>query len=77
MRTIIDLPEDQIRELADYCARENVSRAEAIRRAVSHYLASREAERREQAFREGFGVWKDKGIDTDTFLREIRAEWDR
>ena len=37
VRTIIDLPDDQLRKLSDYCQREHVSRAEAIRRAVDKF----------------------------------------
>ena len=38
MRTIVDLPEEQIRKLTLLCRRERISRAEAIRRAVARYL---------------------------------------
>lgn len=38
MRTIIDLPDDQIRRLGEICRREDVSRAEVVRRAVADYL---------------------------------------
>ena len=34
VRTIVDLPEEQIRKLTLLCRRERISRAEAIRRAV-------------------------------------------
>jgi len=37
MRTIIDLPEQDIQDLDGICAREHISRAEAVRRAVSGY----------------------------------------
>ena len=79
MRTIIDLPEDQIRALADYCTREKVSRAEAVRRAVATLIEEQEQRRRERSevLKATFGMWKDRGIDTDTYLAEIRAEWDR
>ena len=79
MRTIIELPEPQIRALAAYCAREKVSRAEAIRRAVNELLTKSEHERSddEAAFKAAFGLWKDRGIDTDTHLAELRSEWDR
>lgn len=79
MRTIIDLPEEQLRALADYCASEKVSRAEAVRRAVEQLIcAQRVAESdRLAAIDAAFGLWKDHGVDTDTYLRELRAEWDR
>lgn len=79
MRTIIDLPEDQLEKLAKLCVAERISRAEAIRRAVGRLLEEREAEdvRRSRALAEAFGAWKHMGIDTDAYLAEIRAEWDR
>jgi metal-responsive CopG/Arc/MetJ family transcriptional regulator len=38
MRTIVDLPQEQIRKLALLCRREKISRAEAVRRAVDRFL---------------------------------------
>jgi metal-responsive CopG/Arc/MetJ family transcriptional regulator len=79
MRTIIDLPDEQIRGLAELCAREKISRAEAIRRAVDALIEDRARCRAERkaALEASFGSWKHLGIDTDTYLAEIRAEWDR
>ena len=37
VRTIVDLPEEQIRKLTLFCRRERISRAEAIRRAIGRY----------------------------------------
>ncbi len=71
MRTIVDLPQDQIVGLAALCERESISRTEAVRRAVADYLrSSREVERR--AF---FGMWHDRGIDGDEYQRALREEW--
>jgi Ribbon-helix-helix protein, copG family len=39
MRTIVDLPQEQIRKLTLFCRREKISRAEAVRRAVDRLLA--------------------------------------
>lgn len=79
MRTIIELPDEQVRALADYCLREKVSRAEAIRRAVEQMVRAQQADETERmaAIDAAFGLWKDRGIDTDTYLRELRVEWDR
>jgi hypothetical protein len=38
MRTIVDLPKEHIRKLALFCRRENISRAEAVRRAIDRFL---------------------------------------
>ena len=77
MRTIVDLPEDQIERLRDYCEREHVSRAEAVRRGVEALLAQRKKEETKRILDASFGMWKDRGIDTDTYLKELRSEWDR
>ena len=40
VRTIVDLPQEQIRKLALFCRREKISRAEAVRRAVDRLLTT-------------------------------------
>ena len=79
VRTIIDLPDDQIRALAAYCAREQISRAEAVRRAVGHFIAepALTRARRRAALEAAFGMWKDRGIDGVEYQRALRAEWER
>jgi metal-responsive CopG/Arc/MetJ family transcriptional regulator len=79
MRIIVDLEDAQVRALANYCEREGTSRAEAISRAVAALLGDEEAvvrERRAAALEAAFGMWKDRGIDTDTYLAELRSEWE-
>ena len=78
MRTIIELPDEQVRALADYCAREKVSRAEAVRRAVEVLTgdADRGREVRQAAFDAGFGIWGDRR-DAREIVEELRREWDR
>jgi metal-responsive CopG/Arc/MetJ family transcriptional regulator len=71
MRTIVDLPEEQIKVLAEICERQKISRAEAVRRAVAEYAsrhATGEAER-------AFGLWRGRGIDGLAFERRLRREW--
>jgi len=72
MRTIIDLPADHVEALDALCAREGISRAEAVRRAVAAHLAH---ERRPQADR-AFGLWRDRRIDGRTYQARIRREWE-
>jgi len=71
VRTIIDLPEEQIQALAEVCRREKVSRAEAVRRAVAEYAsrhATGEAER-------AFGLWRGRRVDGLAYERRLRREW--
>jgi len=73
VRTIIDLPEDQIRALSDLCHKEHISRAEAIRRAVQKLLNEHSKEETDSAF----GIWKNRKEDSRNYVERIRAEWDK
>lgn len=75
MRTIVDLPEDRRRALDAYCARKKISRAEAVRRAVDELLRTEKDE--DAIVARAFGAWKHLNLDTDAYLAELRAEWDR
>jgi hypothetical protein len=72
MRTIIELPDDQLEALADLCRSEGISRAEAIRQAVAHYTRGR----RSKAVTAAFGVWRNRAIDALQYERQLRDEWD-
>ena len=73
MRTIVDLPASQIESLADWCKRQGLSRAEAIRQAVAHYLAQHVEVERDEAF----GLWKQRDIDGLDYQERLRDEWPR
>ena len=51
MRTIVDLPQEQIRKLALFCRREKISRTEAVRRAVDRFLRGSVRQRLARVFR--------------------------
>lgn len=72
MRTIIDLPDHQVSALADLCERENISRAEAVRRALDAMLAEKRAVTRDAAF----GAWAARG-DSRAVVNALREEWSR
>lgn len=71
MRTIIDLPHDQLEALDGICRREQISRAEAIRRAVA--LLIREGGNLNP--RAAFGLWKDRAEDGLAYQTRLRQEW--
>lgn len=73
MRTIIDLPEEQIEALKLLAERENASRAELVRRAVADYLAQRAGDGSDGAF----GIWRRRGEEGLEYQTRIRQEWDR
>lgn len=70
MRTIIDIPSEQLQQLAELCRREELSRAEAVRRAIALLLD--EGRRPDQAF----GLWKDRGAEGVQYQQTLRQEWD-
>lgn len=72
MRTIIDLPEEQVSALARWCDERKISRAEAIRRALAVMLTNQQQVGRVQAF----GAWKRKDMDSRSFVENLRKEWD-
>ena len=60
--------------------RHGVTQADAIELAVQLMLDDYARERREArsaGLAATFGMWKDRGIDTDTYLSDLRSEWER
>ena len=73
MRTIVDLPETDRESLDALSRRLGISRAEAVRRAISEYL------RTHRPARDGelFGIWRKREEDALAYEDRIRAEWQR
>lgn len=69
MSVIVDIPDEQVRDLAELCRREGLSRADAVRRAIPEYLRTRHPDG------ELFGLWRDRGIDSLEYERSFRREW--
>lgn len=73
MRTIIELPEEQLRTLDRVRKRLGISRAEAIRRALRGYLADEAVDADEAD--PAFGLWSAHGDAAAADLRRLRDEW--
>ena len=73
MRPIIDLPQSLVQLLARICDRQQISRAEAIRRAVRDYA---ECFLRSEESHAAFGIWRERKIDGLEYQRNLRSEWD-
>ena len=71
MRTIVDLPEEQLRELSRIYEEDKISRAEAIRRAVDVY-----AKQRPPTTDTTFGLWAKRAEDSLEYEDRVRDEWD-
>ena len=71
MRTLIDLPDTQIRALAALCERVNQPRAVLIREAVAEYLDRHAATTADAAF----GLWGPETMDGLAYQEKVRDEW--
>lgn len=76
MRTIVDLPKEQIEALDRYGKDHGVSRAEVMREAVAAYLPL-PAQKKHFDKHPAFGSWKGKKVDSVEYIRKLRNEWDR
>lgn len=70
MRTLVDIPERQIKDLAAICQSEKISRAELVRRAISDYL-----EKKKPPTTAAFGLWRERGVDGLAYQEQLRSEW--
>jgi metal-responsive CopG/Arc/MetJ family transcriptional regulator len=72
MRTLVDLPEEELEELNVLSRSRKVSRAELIRQAVAGFLAQNKA-----GMEDSFGLWKRRGVDGVEYQEKLRSEWSR
>jgi metal-responsive CopG/Arc/MetJ family transcriptional regulator len=76
MRTIVDLPEEQIKALDTYRKRHGISRAEAVRRAVAAFLPAKPHKkidfRKHPAFGSSKAFHKEDSVE---LVRRLRDEW--
>jgi metal-responsive CopG/Arc/MetJ family transcriptional regulator len=70
MRTLVDIPEPQIRALDDASRREKRSRAALIRQAIDEYLAKDG----ETCDDDAFGILRG-GEDGLAYQKRMRDEW--
>lgn len=70
MRTIVDLPEPERRQLDALCRQRGLSRAEALREALRLWL-----ERQQPQHRSVYGLWRDRPDDALTLQAALRQEW--
>lgn len=74
MRTIVEIPEDQLRALDAWREARGLSRAEAVRRAVAGLLE--DATHTRAAVDAAFGIWRHRGVDGLAEQDRLRGEWD-
>ncbi len=75
MRTLVDIPEQDLNLLNHISKTDKVSRAELVRRAIAAYLAARK--RRGSGIDEAFGLWADMEEDALEYQERMRSEWEK
>lgn len=78
MRTLVDIPDDDIRKLDALASRAKRSRASAIREAVKLYLVKNDDN---DWIERGYGFWADRedipdGLEYQLAIREDRTPYD-
>lgn len=73
MRTIVDIPEDDLISITQLSKSRKVSRAELFRVAVRELLDKSLTRNDSQVF----GLWKDRDDDGLAYQERMRAEWER
>jgi predicted transcriptional regulator len=71
MRTLVDIPDEQVRKLAELCERTNRPRTALILEAIADYVARHQP----GAEVDGFGLWGTRGTDGVVYQHAVRAEW--
>jgi metal-responsive CopG/Arc/MetJ family transcriptional regulator len=71
MRTLVDIPDKQLKALTRLSKAEKRSRAAIIRDAVAAYLEKE----RPAVKSESFGLWGNRVMDGLEYQRKIRDEW--
>lgn len=71
MRTLIDIPEEDLKLLTQVAKKLSISRAEFVRRSVAASLAPH----RKKMNHAAFGAWSGFQEDGLTYQDRMRAEW--
>ena len=72
MRKLVDIPDQELKQLNRLSKARKVSRAHLVRSAIQAYLKTQKEDTLEAAF----GMWADRGIDGLDYQLKIRSEWD-
>ena len=71
MRTLVDIPEPDIRALDEVARQRDMSRASLLREAIDTFLAKH----RQSHAMNAFGLWGSEGKDGMAYQNRLRAEW--
>jgi metal-responsive CopG/Arc/MetJ family transcriptional regulator len=71
VRTLVDIPAEDLDLVNGVAKKLDISRAEFVRRAISLYLEPHRAD----SAAEAFGIWRDRPVDGLEYQERIRGEW--
>jgi metal-responsive CopG/Arc/MetJ family transcriptional regulator len=71
MRTLVDIPAEDLDLVNGVAKKLDISRAEFVRRAISTYLEPHRADPAAEAF----GIWCNRPVDGLEYQERIRGEW--
>ena len=73
MRTLIDIPDPDLRKLNRISKQQKLSRSQLVRTAISEYLSKQQNDSLDKLA----GIWADRDIDGLEYQLAMRREWDR
>ena len=71
MRTLVDIPAEDLDLVNGIAKKLDISRAELVRRAISFYLEPHRSDPAAGAF----GIWRERPVDGLEYQERIRGEW--
>ena len=71
MRTLVDIPAEDLDLVNGVAKKLDISRAEFVRRAISSYLEPHRTDPTAGAF----GIWRDRPVDGLDYQDGMRGEW--
>lgn len=77
-RTLVDIPDNLLEHVTALAKRQDISRAELVRRALELYIESiAENPPERNPIEATRGLWKDRCVDGVEYQRRLREEWER
>jgi metal-responsive CopG/Arc/MetJ family transcriptional regulator len=76
MRTLVDIPEDDLAVINKVIKAQSISRAEFIRRAIAQSLTAHRQIQIKRAREAAFGLLAGRSVDGVEYQERIRQEWE-
>ncbi len=76
MRTLVDIPDEDLAVINKVIKAQSISRAEFIRRAIAQSLTAHRKTQIEKAREAAFGLLAGRSVDGVDYQERIRREWE-